>query len=213
MEDLQGNDVNQFFLSYRDALKNNYDSAISALKQNRRNDQANIMASANRQGLMYSNFPQRAKIQSEASYLNSLANAHNTYQTGLDKLRSNAVNAYNTIKSYEEAIADLNEATAKNTSGSTSGTSGTNGTNGNNALDDLADDATNATNSNSPALMSVSGTVTKNKNVGGGIVGGAVGGITGGALGGLAFPVLGPLAPLAGPFIGSYIGSKLGSES
>lgn len=210
MEDLQGNDVNQFFLSYRDALKNNYDSAISALKQNRRNDHANIMASANRQGLMYSNFPQRAKIQTESSYLNSLANAHNTYQTGLDKLRSNAVNAYNTIKSYEEAIADLDEATAKNTSG----TSGTSGNNTNSTSDtDLDSLADNAVDSNSPELMSVSGTVTKNKNVGGGIVGGAVGGITGGALGGLAFPVLGPLAPLAGPFIGSYIGSKLGSES
>lgn len=213
MEDLQGNDVNQFFLSYRDALKNNYDSAISALKQNRRNDQANIMASANRQGLMYSNFPQRAKIQSEASYLNSLANARNTYQTGLDKLRSNAVNAYNTIKSYEEAIADLDEATAKNTSGSTSGTNGTNGTNDNNALDDLANNATNAANSNSPALMSVSGTVTKDKNTGGIIGGGILGGLTGGTIGGIATPILGPAGPILGPIVGSYIGSKLGYGS
>lgn len=130
MEDLQGNDVNQFFLSYRDALKNNYDSAVSALKQNKRNDDASIMSSANRQGLMYSNFPQRAKIQTESTYLNNLANARNSYQTGLDKLRSNAVNTYNTIKSYQEAISDLNDATAKLSSGGTSGTGGTSGGDG-----------------------------------------------------------------------------------
>lgn len=128
MEDFElvgpnGTDVNNEFLKqYRDALRNQYDANVSSLRQQKRNSDASIMSAANESGMMYSNFPQRSKIQAESEYLSNLSNLHNTYQTGLDKLRSNAVNAYNQIKAYEEAIADLDEATSKNNSGSASGT-------------------------------------------------------------------------------------------
>lgn len=122
-----GTDVNEEFLkAYRDSLKNQYDASVSSLVQQKRNNDASIMSSANEAGMMYSNFPQRSKIQSEAQYLTNLSKLHSTYQTGLDKLRNNAVDVYNQIKSYEEAIADLNGASG----GSGGGTGGSNGTGG-----------------------------------------------------------------------------------
>ena len=129
MEDFElvgpnGTDVNNEFLKqYRDALRNQYDASVSSLKQQNRNNQASIMSAANEKGMMYSNFPQRSKIQAETDYLKNMSKLHSTYQTGLDKLRSNAVNTYNQIKAYEEAIADLDEL-----SGGTGGTPGTNPT-------------------------------------------------------------------------------------
>lgn len=131
MEDFElvgpnGTDVNNEFLKqYRDALKNQYDASLSSLRQQHRNNQASIMSAANERGMMYSNFPQRSKIQAETDYLSNVGKLHNTYQTGLDKLRNNATNAYNQIKAYEEAIKDLEEKAAggSNKSGGTSGTS------------------------------------------------------------------------------------------
>lgn len=109
--DLQGNDINQFVKSYRDALKNEYAATVNQIEQQRRNDQASIMSNANRSGMMYSNFPERDKTKYEAeTYLPNRKNAFTTYQTGIDKLRANAVNAYNNIKSLQDAIADLNSS-------------------------------------------------------------------------------------------------------
>lgn len=103
-----GTDVNNEFLkAYRDSLKNQYDANVSSYKQQKRNADAQIMSAANKAGMMYSNFPQRSKIQTEADYLTGLSKLRSTYQTGLDKLRNNAVDAYNQIKAYEEAISDL----------------------------------------------------------------------------------------------------------
>ncbi len=109
--DLQGNNVNDFVKAYRDALRSDYTATINQIEQQRRNDEASIMSNANRLGMMYSNFPERDKMKYEAeTYLPNRQKAFTTYQTGLDKLRANAVNAYNNIRSIEDAIADLNSS-------------------------------------------------------------------------------------------------------
>lgn len=109
--DLQGNNVNDFVKAYRDALRSDYTATINQIEQQRRNDEASIMSNANRLGMMYSNFPERDKMKYEAeTYLPNRRKAFTTYQTGLDKLRANAVNAYNNIRSIEDAIADLNSS-------------------------------------------------------------------------------------------------------
>lgn len=124
-----GTDVNNEFLkAYRDSLKNQYDANVSSYKQQKRNADAQIMSAANKAGMMYSNFPQRSKIQTEADYLTGLSKLRSTYQTGLDKLRNNAVDAYNQIKAYEEAISDL--ASSGSGSGGSGGVTG-GGTGGN----------------------------------------------------------------------------------
>lgn len=127
--DLQGNNVNDFIKAYRDSLRDNYTANVNQIEQQRRNDEASIMANANRARMMYSNFPARDKMKYEAeTYLPNRQSAFTSYQTGLDKLRSNAVNAYNNIKSIEDAISDLN---------SSGGGGGTGGNTGGGGDDDI----------------------------------------------------------------------------
>lgn len=115
--DLQGNNVNDFVKSYRDALKQDYDSNVAKLQQQRRNDYASIMSQANKRGMMYSNFPERSKLQYEAdTYLPNLQSAYTTYQTGLDKLRSNALETYNNIKTLNDDITAINNYSNSNNS-------------------------------------------------------------------------------------------------
>lgn len=103
-----GEDVNQFIKNYREALQAQRDSSIKQLEQQRRNDYATIMSGANKAGMLYSNFPERAKTKYLAStYSPALVKVQNSYQTALDNLRSNAVKLWNQIKAYEEASADL----------------------------------------------------------------------------------------------------------
>lgn len=112
IKDLQGNNLNDFVKNYRDSLDRSYAANNAQIEQQRRNDEASIMAAANRSGMMYSNFPERSKMQYEANtYLPNREKAFTSYQTGLDKLRSNALSTYNNIKSIEDAIKDLNDAT------------------------------------------------------------------------------------------------------
>ena len=95
--------------SYRDALEAQKQASEAALENQRNNDFATIMARANKAGMMYSNFPERSKIQYQTStYLPSLQKVYTTYQTGQQKLRENAIKYANQIKSLDEAIADLN---------------------------------------------------------------------------------------------------------
>lgn len=111
LTDLRGTDVNSFVRAYRDSLKNQYDTSLSQLKGEKRQQDANIMSDANTAGVMFSNFPERSKIQYESqSYIPSVAKANETYQTGLQSLRENAVSAYNNIKSLQSAINELNSA-------------------------------------------------------------------------------------------------------
>lgn len=111
LKDLKGNDINKFIKNYRDALQAQYDTSVAALNQQRNNDFASIMSGANKSGMMYSNFPQRSKIQYDTqTYRPSIAKAYQSYQTALDKLRSNAIGLYNQNKTIQEAIDDLNKA-------------------------------------------------------------------------------------------------------
>lgn len=105
-----GESVNEFLENYRKALAAQKDSNNKQLQQSRRQAQATIMSSANKAGMMYSNFPERAKMTYDAqTYEPALVKNQTSYQTALDSLRSNAASLWNKIKTYEEAIADLNK--------------------------------------------------------------------------------------------------------
>lgn len=109
--DYQGNNLDEFIRNYRDALKAQRDSNIKQLEQQRRNNFATIMSGANKAGMLYSNFPERSKvIYNTDSYYPAVAKVQNSYQTGLDSLRTNAINLWNQIRSYNEATEDLNKA-------------------------------------------------------------------------------------------------------
>lgn len=99
-----------FIDEYRNALGRQRDLAMQNLDNARRNQFQNIMGAANTAGMMYSNFPERAKYQYDAStYMPARNQIQSSYQTGLDKLRANTLNALNTIASYNDEIASLNK--------------------------------------------------------------------------------------------------------
>ena len=100
----------QFINAYRD-MSGQRERGLLNLENTRRNQFQNIMSGANTLGMMYSNFPERAKIQYDANtYTPAKIKMFNTYQTGLDKLRSNMINYINQLASINEATADLNES-------------------------------------------------------------------------------------------------------
>lgn len=104
------NAVQDFYTAYRDSLGRTKDETMQDLKNERRNAFQNIMSSANSAGMMYSNFPERTKrFYDTNTYNPAIVKAQNTYQTGLDTLRSNVVNAMNTIADYNDEIANLNK--------------------------------------------------------------------------------------------------------
>lgn len=105
-------DEKQSFIdSYRAALERQRDLDLQNIEIARKNDYASIMSGANERGMMYSNFPERSKIQYNANtYLPSVAKAQTTYQTGLDKLRNDVVTYKNQLSELNEAISDLNKS-------------------------------------------------------------------------------------------------------
>ena len=111
--------VDPFITQYRDALDRQKDLSMQNLDNARRNDFRSVMGNANTSGMLYSNFPQRTKIQYDtATYMPGQAKIQSTYQTGLDKLRSNTVDISNQLKSINEAIADLNKTNSGGGNGS-----------------------------------------------------------------------------------------------
>ena len=107
-------ELNSFIANYRNELDRQRDLGMQNLDNNRRNQFQNLMGSANSAGMMYSNFPERAKMQYDTStYLPSKIKLQQSYQTGLDKLRSNTTNYINQLASINEAISDLNETNTK----------------------------------------------------------------------------------------------------
>lgn len=107
--DSTGTEINPFITAYRDALKAQRDSTVKQLKQQRRNDYASLMSAANRSGALYSNLPQRAKMQYDTgTYMPAYTKANTSYLTGLDTLRKNTVNLWNAVKEYQEQINHLN---------------------------------------------------------------------------------------------------------
>lgn len=105
-------EIQDFYKKYRESLSSQYENTKNLLEQQRRNAQQSIMSSANKVGMLYSNFPQRNKIQYDMStYQPAQTKLHTTYQTGLDTLRNNILNYKNSIADIQDAIAHLNSMT------------------------------------------------------------------------------------------------------
>lgn len=105
-------EIRSFYQNYRDSLDRQYQTSLQNLAQQRKNAQASIMSGANKAGMMYSNFPERSKIQyDQNTYQPAQIKLHNTYQTGLDSLRQNILNYQNSIADIQESIAHLNSMT------------------------------------------------------------------------------------------------------
>lgn len=102
-------ELRNFYQNYRDSLDRQYQSAQQSLDQQRKNAQAATMGTANKAGMLYSNFPARAKIQYDTeTYQPAQIKLYNTYQTGKDTLRSNALKYLNSIAEIQDSINHLN---------------------------------------------------------------------------------------------------------
>lgn len=107
--DYQNNSITDYLRAYRDSLEAQRDANMKQLQQQRKNYFSSLMGAANRRGMMYSNFPQRDKIRYDTeSYMPAQVKVQQSYQTGLNSLRENAVNLWNKIQSLNEATSDLN---------------------------------------------------------------------------------------------------------
>lgn len=104
--------IKDFYQNYRNSLDRQYQSAMQALDQQRKNIQASIMSGANKAGMMYSNFPARSKIQyDQNTYQPAVIKLNNSYRTGLDTLRNNIIKYQNSISEIQDSIAHLNSMT------------------------------------------------------------------------------------------------------
>ena len=104
--------IKDFYQNYRNSLDRQYQSAMQALDQQRKNIQASIMSGANKAGMMYSNFPARSKIQyDQNTYQPAVIKLNNSYRTGLDTLRNNILKYQNSIAEIQDSIAHLNSMT------------------------------------------------------------------------------------------------------
>lgn len=102
-------EIKQFYQNYRDSLDRQYQSAMQSLNQQRKNAQTSIMGGANKAGMLYSNFPARAKIQyDQNTYQPAQIKLGTSYQTGLDTLRNNILKYQNSIREIQDSIAHLN---------------------------------------------------------------------------------------------------------
>ena len=103
------NEWQDFYKNYRENLSRQNEVGKQNLWQQRRNAQASIMSGANKAGMLYSNFPERSKIQYDVqTYDPAVIKMQTSYQTGLDTLRNNILKYQNSIKDLQENIAHLN---------------------------------------------------------------------------------------------------------
>lgn len=111
---------NDFLKNLREALQQSYDAGIANLNNQRFLDQSAIMNKANKAGVMFSNIPQRMKIQYDTNtYMPTQVKLRQSYQTGLQSLRENAVNAANQVAYYQQMIDHYNQLpTSSSSSGS-----------------------------------------------------------------------------------------------
>lgn len=106
---ISSGDLGTFMQNYRQALEDQQTADINALNNQRNLDYTTIMNSANRRGLLHSNFPARDKLRYDvSSYDPQYIKLRQSYQTGIDKLYENAAKFFNQHKDIEEKIADLN---------------------------------------------------------------------------------------------------------
>lgn len=114
--------IKPFFEQYRDAQKVQYDTQKNLLDEQRRQQQASIMSQANQAGMLYSSVPTRTLIQYDTNtYLPKLTELRSSYQSGLDSIRQQGVDLANQIRYYQEAMNDLNYATALKNQANASG--------------------------------------------------------------------------------------------
>lgn len=108
---------NEFVKNYRQSLQESYDAGVANLENQRKLDQSAIMNQANKAGVMFSNIPQRMKIQYDTNtYMPNFISNRQSYQTGLDKLRENGINAANQVAYYQQMIDHYNTLPTSSTS-------------------------------------------------------------------------------------------------
>lgn len=101
--------LKDFYQNYRDSLDRQHQMSMQSLDQQRKNAQTSIMSGANKAGMLYSNFPTRAKIRyDQETYQPAVIKLNTGYLTGLDTLRKNILNYQNAIAEIQENIAHLN---------------------------------------------------------------------------------------------------------
>lgn len=111
---------NEFMKNYREALKQLYDASVANLNNQRQLDHTSIMSNANTRGMLYSNFPERSKIQYDTNtYMPNLVSAQQSYQTGLDTLRNNGINTANQVAYYQQMIDHYNSLPGRSSSDDT----------------------------------------------------------------------------------------------
>ena len=107
--DLNNTNINDFIKAYRESLQAQRDSSMKQLAQQRKNAQVSLMGASNRKGTLFSNLNQRDKIKYDTeTYMPGMVKVENSYRSGLDSLRDNAITLWNKIKTYAEQIADYN---------------------------------------------------------------------------------------------------------
>ena len=109
-------EINSFVNEYRDALGRQRVS-FQAIDNARRNAYQNIMSGANTAGMMYSNFPERSKIQYDTNvYEPAKISAQNSYMTGLNTLRNNIVDTINQLADLKDKTKSTNKSALSNAS-------------------------------------------------------------------------------------------------
>lgn len=107
MDNTEG--IADFYKNYREQLSRLKEASMRSLESQRNLAQQQMMAGANKAGMMYSNFPERSKIQYDTDiYIPAVQKAQTSYQTGLDALRNNMLKYQNQIAEINKSIADLN---------------------------------------------------------------------------------------------------------
>lgn len=107
MDNTEG--IADFYKNYREQLSRLKEANMRSLENQRNLAQQQIMAGANKAGMMYSNFPERSKIQYDTdTYIPAVQKVQTSYQTGLDALRNNMLKYQNQIAEINKSIADLN---------------------------------------------------------------------------------------------------------
>ena len=113
-------ELQNFYKNYRENLSKQYELNQQLLDRQRNNAMTSIMSSANKAGMLYSNWPAITKIKYDVgTYQPTKTGLRNTYQTGLDTLRGQYIEISklnkrhsgcdSTLKFYEIKRAPLME--------------------------------------------------------------------------------------------------------
>lgn len=112
---------NDFLRNLREALQQSYNAGLKQLENQRQLDQSAIMNKANKAGVMFSNIPQRMKLQYDTNtYMPNQVKLNQSYQSGLDSLRNAGMNAANQVAYYQQMIDHYNTLPTSSTTSSAS---------------------------------------------------------------------------------------------